>query len=167
METPQAVSAGNPRRSRTFYLVAPFVARLSGITYRDEDAAPFASSQDLSVVALTRGVVQQEHGAGAETTAFAIARRQLEYAGEGDAELASRRRVPRPCPARGKAREHEFFCRDSFGQVHHWAAGDEIRGDKAGLDVLEMRLAVGPGIDSWITDGGNESPQFSAHCAVA
>jgi hypothetical protein len=97
------------------------------IAERDEYAAPFVGSQDLRVVALPGGVVEQEYRPGAETAAFAIAGRQLKNTGEGCAELTPRSWVPRPRPAWRKASEHELFCRDAISQVDNRAAGNKVR----------------------------------------
>jgi hypothetical protein len=106
-------------------------------------------------VPLSSGVVQKKHATGAETTTFAITRRQLEGAGEGDAELAARSRVPRPCPARGKACEYELTGGDSLSKVYNWPAWYEVCGDQCDFNILEMGLAVRPSKDSWITNCGH------------
>src|SRR5262245_13972948 len=110
--------------------------------YGNEDRMAHQAAHRLRQVALAGNVLDQDHFAGADHPAFAVARRDLHPAVEVDELLPARRRVPVEVIVAAGFAENDAGRREP---LRHQAAAPLL--DPFDLDVAEVRLALGVDVE--------------------
>src|SRR5262249_17298321 len=110
--------------------------------YGNEDRMAHQAAHRLRQVALAGNVLDQDHFAGADHPAFAVARRDLDPAVEVDDVLPARRRVPVEVVVSAGLAKDDSRRRQPPRQL----AGGTVL-DPLDLDVAKMRLTQGIDVD--------------------
>src|SRR3954451_12727909 len=128
--------------------------RPTTLLHRHEDAVPDLALDCLRQMALAGRVLDQDHLAGADNSRLAVARGDLHAGVEIDDVLPARRRVPVQIIVRLHLAEDDAGRRQPLRQF----AGPAFLGP-FDLDVAEMRLALGVGVE--IVDAHGAPPAGS------
>src|SRR2546430_8614772 len=109
---------------------------------RHEDRVPHLAAHGLRQMALAAGVLDQEHLAGADDAALAVAGRDLHAAVEVDDILAARGGVPVEVVVAGRLAEDDAGGLQPLGELAEVPLLDPLH-----LDVAEVRLPLRIDVD--------------------